>query len=272
MLKDITIGQYVPTGSVLHKMDPRFKIVLVFAMMVLVFFVKNFAGMGLLAVFVVGACILSKIPASILVRSFRPLLPFILITVILNLFYSGGETVLVQFWIITITLEGILYALLMILRIVFMLLIGSLLTFTTSPVMLTDALERLMKPLSYIKVPVQDIAMMMTIALRYIPNLIDETNKIMNAQKARGANLDTGKFTQRVKALIPVLVPLFVSAFKRAEELALAMECRCYNSGARRTRLKQMKSGAADFAAVGLMLLLIGGIVAANALLPAVVR
>lgn len=264
MLRDITLGQYVPAESVIHRLDPRFKVIFVIALTVMIFVATNFVAMGAVFLLVLAACLLSKVPAKLLIRSFRPLLPFILFTVILNMLYVGGETVLVQFWIIKITLEGVYISVMMTLRIVLMLLGSSLLTFTTTPIMLTDALERLMKPLALIKVPVADIAMMMTVALRFIPTLIGETDKIMNAQKARGANLDSGKLGQRTKALIPVLIPLFVSAFKRADELALAMECRCYTGSGKRTRMRQMKTAPRDFVAAATVCLMIAAIIVAN--------
>lgn len=270
VLRDITLGQFVPGQSFIHKLDARFKTVLIIAFTVLVFVSKNFASIGLVAVLLVGASAASRIPAKMLIRSFKPLLPFILFTVILNMFYVDGQ-ILWQFWVLKITKEGLLLSAMMALRIIFMLLGGSLLTFTTSPIVLTDALERLMKPLSWIKVPVHDIAMMMTIALRFIPTLIDETEKIMNAQKARGADLESGGPLKRAKALIPILVPLFVSAFKRADELALAMECRCYTGGKGRTRLKQMKAAPRDGFAVLITAAVTTGVIWLNAILPPII-
>ena len=270
VLRDITLGQFVPGQSFIHKLDARFKTVLIIAFTVLVFVSKNFASIGLVAVLLVGASAASRIPAKLLIRSFKPLLPFILFTVILNMFYVDGQ-ILWQFWVLKITKEGLLLSAMMALRIIFMLLGGSLLTFTTSPIVLTDALERLMKPLSWVKVPVHDIAMMMTIALRFIPTLIDETEKIMNAQKARGADLESGGPLKRAKALIPILVPLFVSAFKRADELALAMECRCYTGGKGRTRLKQMKAAPRDGFAVLITAAVTAGVIWLNAILPPII-
>ncbi len=270
MLRDITLGQFVPGKSFIHKLDARFKTVLIITFTVLVFLAKNFASMGLVAVLLVGASAASRIPSKLLIRSFKPLLPFILFTVILNMFYVDGQ-ILWEFWVLKITKEGIMLSAMMALRIIFMLLGGSLLTFTTSPIVLTDALERLMKPLSWVKVPVHDIAMMMTIALRFIPTLIDETEKIMNAQKARGADLESGGPLKRARALIPILVPLFVSAFKRADELALAMECRCYTGGKGRTRLKQMKATSLDVYAALFTAAVTAGVIWLNAVLPSVI-
>ena len=266
MLRDITIGQFIPGESIIHKIDPRFKIVFVVAATVMIFISKTFVGIGICAAFIILCAALSGVHAKLLIRSFKPLLPFIIFTVILNMLYSRGGTVLLEWWVITITLEGIYASIMMTLRIVLMLLAGSLLTFTTSPIVLTDAIERLMYPLSWIKVPVRDIAMMMTIALRFIPTLIDETEKIMNAQKARGASLESGKLMQRAKAMLPILIPLFVSAFKRAEELALAMECRCYTGGKGRTRLKQMKCRLPDFVSAFVIIAVLAAIVYANSM------
>lgn len=263
MLRDITLGQFIPGDSVIHRLDPRIKTVLMVVCTVMVFTAENFVSMAAVAVFISVCALLSRVPAKLLIRSFRPLLPFIIFTVILNMFYVGGEP-LVSFWIFKITAEGIKVSIMMTMRIVLMLLGSSLLTFTTSPIVLTDALERLMLPLSWIRVPVHDIAMMMTIAMRFIPTLIDETEKIMNAQKARGADLESGGLLKRSKALIPILVPLFVSSFKRADELALAMECRCYTGGKGRTRLRQMKIRGRDIAASVLTAAVLAGMIAAN--------
>ena len=189
--------------------------------------------------------LLAKIPLKVLTRSMKPLLPIILFTAILNLFFAAGEPI-VQFWIFKISEEGIYYAITMVLRILCLIAGSSLLTYTTSPIVLTDALERLLHPLAVLHLPVHELAMMMTIALRFIPTLIEETEKIMNAQKARGADLDTGSLLQRVKALVPVLIPLFISSFRRADEPAMAMECRCYHGGDGRTRMKQLHVTAKD--------------------------
>jgi len=266
MLRDITLGQFVPGNSVIHRMDARVKVVLVVAFTVMLFVAHNFASLAFVAAFLVSAAALSRVPYKMLIRTFKPLLPFILFTVVLNMFYVTGD-VLVEFWVFRITYQGIYVSLMMVSRILFMLVGSSLLTFTTSPIILTDALERLLKPLTYLKVPVHDIAMMMTIALRFIPTLIEETDKIMNAQKARGADMESGNLVQRMKALIPVLVPLFVSSFKRADELALAMECRCYGGGEGRTRLREMKMGARDLVAAVLTAAVFAAVIVCNTLL-----
>ena len=263
MLKDITLGQFIPGDSPIHRIDARVKILLVICFTVMIFVATNFVSMGLVGALLLVAALLSRVSSKVLIRSFRPLLPFIIFTVILNMFYVKGEP-LFEWWIFSVTKEGIYVSIMMTARIVFMLLGGSLLTFTTSPIVLTDALERLMKPLSWIRIPVHDIAMMMTIALRFIPTLVDETEKIMNAQKARGADLESGGLFKRARALVPILVPLFVSSFKRADELALAMECRCYTGGAGRTRLKQMKMTVADLWAALVCAAVLAALIYAN--------
>lgn len=246
MLKDITIGQHFPGNSVVHRLDPRLKILLTLVYIIVLFSASNITGMVLSFVLVVGLYLLAQIPLKVLTRSLKPLIPIILFTAVLNLFFATGEP-LVQWWIITITREGVYYAVTMVIRILCLIAGSSLLTYTTSPIVLTDAVERLLKPLGVFHLPVHELAMMMTIALRFIPTLIEETDKIMSAQKARGADLDTGNLRQRIKALIPVLIPLFISAFRRADELAMAMECRCYHGGSGRTRMKQLHLTGLDF-------------------------
>lgn len=245
MLRDITIGQHFPGESSVHRLDPRIKLVLTLVYIVVLFAVPNISGMVLAFAAVLVLYLMAKIPLRVLTRSMKPLLPIILFTAILNLFFAAGEPI-VQFWIFKISREGIYYAITMVLRILCLIAGSSLLTYTTSPIVLTDAVERLLRPLAVLHLPVHELAMMMTIALRFIPTLIEETEKIMNAQKARGADLDTGSLLQRVKALVPVLIPLFISSFRRADELAMAMECRCYHGGDGRTRMKQLHVTAQD--------------------------
>ena len=245
MLRDITIGQHFPGDSPVHRLDPRIKLVLTLVYIIVLFAVPNISGMLLAFAAVLALYLLAKIPLKVLTRSMKPLLPIILFTAILNLFFAAGEPI-VQFWIFKISEEGIYYAITMVMRILCLIAGSSLLTYTTSPIVLTDALERLLHPLAVLHLPVHELAMMMTIALRFIPTLIEETEKIMNAQKARGADLDTGSLLQRVKALVPVLIPLFISSFRRADELAMAMECRCYHGGDGRTRMKQLHITAQD--------------------------
>lgn len=245
MLKDISIGQYFPGKSVVHRMDPRVKILLTIACIVLIFIVRNLFSFLLTIMFLSVIILVAKIPFRVVLKGVKPILPLILFTAILNMFFVTGKT-LVHWWIFTITDAGVQLAVLMSIRIICLIIGASLLTYTTSPIALTDAIERLLKPLKYIHFPVHEMAMMMTIALRFIPTLIEETDKIMSAQKARGADLETGGLIKRAKALIPILIPLFVSAFRRAEELALAMECRCYRGGEGRTRMKQLKMSRVD--------------------------
>ena len=248
MLRDITIGQHFPGNSLVHRFDPRLKLVLTIAYIVLLFAASNPLGLALSILFLAAMYKVAKIPAKMILKSLKPILPIVIFTAVLNLFFVTGEgDPLVKLGFLTIYAEGVRYAVLMAVRVMALIAGTSLLTYTTSPIVLTDAIEQLLKPLGKLHFPVHELAMMMSIALRFIPTLIEETDKIMNAQKARGAQLDTGKMTDRVKALVPVLIPLFISAFRRADELAMAMECRCYHGGEGRTRLKQLKFTSEDF-------------------------
>ena len=248
MLRDITIGQHFPGNSLVHRFDPRLKLVLTVAYIVLLFAASNPLGLTLSILFLGVMYKVAKIPVKMIGKSLKPILPIVLFTAVLNLFFVSGEgDPLVHFWFLTIYAEGVRYAVLMAVRVMALIAGTSLLTYTTSPIVLTDAIEQLLKPLGKLHFPVHELAMMMSIALRFIPTLIEETDKIMNAQKARGAQLDTGKMTDRVKALVPVLIPLFISAFRRADELAMAMECRCYCGGTGRTRLKVLRCEKQDY-------------------------
>ena len=248
MLRDITIGQHFPGNSLVHRFDPRLKLVLTVAYIVLLFAASNPLGLTLSILFLGVMYKVAKIPVKMIGKSLKPILPTVLFTAVLNLFFVSGEgDPLVHFWFLTIYAEGVRYAVLMAVRVMALIAGTSLLTYTTSPIVLTDAIEQLLKPLGKLHFPVHELAMMMSIALRFIPTLIEETDKIMNAQKARGAQLDTGKMTDRVKALVPVLIPLFISAFRRADELAMAMECRCYRGGDGRTRLKVLRCEKQDY-------------------------
>ena len=239
MLRDITIGQHFPGNSRLHTYDPRAKILMTIVFIVMLFVASNPLGLALNFAFLALLYRMAKIPAKIILKSLKPIIPIIIFTSVLNLFFVTGEgEPLVHFWMLSIYAEGIRYAIIMACRVVALIAGTSLLTYTTSPIVLTDAIEQLLRPLAVLHVPVHELAMMMTIALRFIPTLIEETDKIMNAQKARGAMLDNGSLKDRITALVPVLIPLFISAFRRADELAMAMECRCYRGGAGRTRLK----------------------------------
>ena len=244
MLRDITIGQHFPGSSLVHQFDPRLKLVLTIAYIILLFAASNPLGLTLSILFLVAMYAVAKIPFKLILKSLKPILPIILFTAVLNLFFvSGDGDPLVQFWIFKIYAEGVRYAVLMAVRVMALIAGTSLLTYTTSPIVLTDAI----KPLGKLHFPVHELAMMMSIALRFIPTLIEETDKIMNAQKARGAMLDSGTMTERIKALVPVLIPLFISAFRRADELAMAMECRCYRGGDGRTRLKVLRCTRQDY-------------------------
>ena len=248
MLRDITIGQHFPGNSLVHRFDPRLKLVLTVAYIVLLFAASNPLGLTLSILFLGVMYKVAKIPVKMIGKSLKPILPIVLFTAVLNLFFVSGEgDPLGHFWFLSIYAEGVRYAVLMAVRVMALIAGTSLLTYTTSPIVLTDAIEQLLKPLGKLHFPVHELAMMMSIALRFIPTLIEETDKIMNAQKARGAQLDTGKMTDRVKALVPVLIPLFISAFRRADELAMAMECRCYRGGTGRTRLKVLRCEKQDY-------------------------
>ena len=252
MLKDITLGQYFPGHSVIHRLDPRTKLIMLVVYIVALFLAKSWVSYALMLAFLVWVIQISTIPPKAIVRGMKPLVMILLFTGILNLFFSQDGRVLVHFWIITVTTGGVSRAVMMMARIL-MLITGSfLLTYTTSPIALTDGLESLMGPLKKLKVPVHELAMMMCIALRFIPTLIEETDKIMSAQKARGADFENGSLMDRAKALIPILVPLFISAFRRADELATAMECRCYQGGEGRTKMKQLHYHRNDFRAFGI--------------------
>lgn len=264
MLTDITIGQYFPGNSLLHKMDPRAKLILTFAYIVAVFVPRNWAGLSLAVAFLVMSVWLSHLPLKLIFKSLKPILPLIVFTSIINIFYVRDGLVLVDWWIIHITLQGVVTAVFIAVRILCLIAGSSLLTYTTSPTALTDALERLMKPLKFLHVNVHELAMMMTIALRFIPTLIEETDKIMSAQKARGADFSTGKITDRAKALLPLLVPLFVSSFRRADELAVAMESRCYHGGEGRTRMNSLHMARRDVLAFLAGAAVLGAMIAMN--------
>jgi energy-coupling factor transport system permease protein len=263
MISDITIGQYFPGNSFVHKLDARMKVVLILALVVSIFICKNIVSLAVVVVATVLLVLLSKIPVKTILKSIKPLAIIIMITALLNLFYGDGEP-LVQLGKLKITQSGIETAVFMAIRIITLVVISSLLTYTTSPTELTDALERLFKPLKIFKIDVHSIAMTMTIALRFIPTLIEEIDKIMSAQKSRGADMESGGLIHRAKALVPVLIPLFVSSFRRANELAYAMECRCYRGGEGRTKMKVMKMSARDYISLVVVILFIAGLVVIN--------
>ena len=252
MLKDITLGQYFPGNSPVHRLDPRTKLILLIIYIVALFTASNWLSYGVVFGFLALSIAVSTIPIKSIVHGMKPLVMILVFTGILNVFFTTGEKVLVQFWVITIYWEGIVRAFFMMVRILMLISGTFLLTYTTSPISLTDGLESLLGPLKKLHLPVHELSMMMCIALRFIPTLIEETDKIMSAQKARGADFESGKLMQRVKALVPILVPLFISAFRRADELATAMECRCYQGGDGRTKMKLLRYKLGDFKAFGL--------------------
>ena len=261
MLKDITLGQFFPGNSPVHTLDPRTKLIMLVVYIVALFSAVSWVSYALCLAFLVVSIAVSRIPVKSIFRGMKPLIMILVITGILNLFFTGGETVLVSFWVITVTLEGVIRAALMVLRILMLITSTFLLTYTTSPISLTDGLESLMGPLKVIRVPVHELSMMMCIALRFIPTLIEETDKIMRAQKARGADFENGSLIQRVKALVPILVPLFISAFRRADELATAMECRCYQGGEGRTKMKLLRYHRGDMVTFGIGVVLVAGVI-----------
>ncbi len=246
MLKDITLGQYFPRNSAVHRLDPRTKLVLLVAYIVALFTASNWLSYGVVFCFLAVTVAMSKIPVKSILVGMKPLVLILVFTGILNIFFTDGENVALKFWVITVYWEGLVRAFFMVTRILMLIAGTFLLTYTTSPIALTDGLEALLGPLKKLRVPVHELSMMMCIALRFIPTLIEETDKIMCAQKARGADFESGKLMQRVKALVPILVPLFISAFRRADELATAMECRCYQGGEGRTKMKLLRYKRGD--------------------------
>ena len=268
MLKDITFGQYYESKSVVHRLDPRVKILLMILLVVFIFISGNMVSLGIstLAVFLVA--IISRVPLRLYLKNMKAILPVLIFTAIINVFYGDGGSVVLELWVIKITTEGLYRSVFMALRIFLLIFISSALTYTTTPNDLTDGIESLLSPLKLIglKNAVHTLAMMMTIALRFIPTLIEEAEKIMNAQKARGADLESGGLIDRVKALIPILIPLLISSVRRAYELAEAMECRCYNGGEGKTRMKQMKMKSVDFWASLSTILICGFVIVFNIL------
>lgn len=254
MLKDITLGQYYQTDSVIHRLDPRVKLVTTICFIISLFVVDNWVGYVLAGVFLVLVIALSKVPPSFMVRGMKSIVFLLIMAVVCNLFLTQGEP-LVTIWKLTITKEGVIQAGKMAVRLVFLITGSSVMTLTTTPNQLTDGLEKLLKPLNAIRVPVHEIAMMMSIALRFIPILIEETDKIMKAQIARGADFESGNLTQKAKNMVPLLVPLFVSAFRRANDLATAMEARCYRGGENRTKMKPLIYHRRDYLAYGAVVL-----------------
>ncbi len=261
MLKDITLGQYFPGNSPVHRLDPRTKILVLVVYIVALFTAASWASYAVVFAFLATAIAVSKIPLKSLLHGMKPLMFILVFTGILNVFFTTGEKILVQFWVIRVYWEGLVRAFFMVIRILMLICGTFLLTYTTSPISLTDGLESLLGPLKKIRVPVHELSMMMCIALRFIPTLIEETDKIMSAQKARGADFESGNILQRVKALVPILVPLFISAFRRADELATAMECRCYQGGDGRTKMKLLRYKLRDYKTFGLCVVLAAAVI-----------
>ncbi len=267
MLKDITFGQYFDTKSPIHKADPRVKMVLLILIIVFIFLAKNFFSLMLSLVFVFSVILVSKVNLKMYFKNLKAILPIIIFTTLINMFYGSQESeVLISFWKLSITYDGLYRAFFMSMRIVLLIMVSSSLTYTTTPNDLTDAIEHLLSPLKFIglKNAVHTLALMMTIALRFIPTLVEEAEKIMNAQKARGADLENGNLKERIKALIPILIPLLISSVRRAYELAEAMECRCYNGGEGKTRMKQLKVSQVDFYVVGVAIVFCCGVILLN--------
>ena len=254
MLRDITIGQYYPTGSVIHRMDPRVKLFGTLVFLISVFVYKGIVGFAIVTLFLAAMIGISKVPLRYMIKGLKAIMILMLITALFNLFLTPGE-VLIQIWKLKITKEGVMSAIRMAIRLTYLILGTSLMTLTTTPNQLTDGLEKALRPLAKLHVPVHEIAMMMSIALRFIPILVEETDKIMKAQMARGASFDEGNIIKKAKSLIPLLVPLFVSAFRRANDLAMAMEARCYNGGDGRTKMKPLRYHSLDYKTYAVLIL-----------------
>lgn len=259
-MADVTFGQYYPGNSLIHRIDPRMKTVLIIAMMIAVFVCKSYISLAITLLAVVIIVAISKINIKTILKGIKPIVIVVLITTLLNLFYGSGEPI-VSFWIFKITENGINNAVFMAFRVIMLIVLGLMLTYTTTPTALTDAVEALLKPLTIFKIDVHTIAMTMTIALRFIPTLLEEVEKITAAQKSRGADMESGGLISRAKAIVPVIIPLFISSFRRANELADAMECRCYRGGKGRTKMNVMHLKALDYAAMVLVIAYIAAII-----------
>ena len=260
MTGNITLGQFVPGDSAVHRLDPRTKILAMIAYIVLVFLVQSMAAFAVPFLFVALALLLSGVPLSYVWSSLKPMRWLIVFMFLINLFFTQGERVLFSWWIVRVTAEGVRQAVFISLRLILLVAGTSLLTLTTSPIALTDGLERLLKPLARIRFPAHELAMMMTIALRFIPTLLEETDRIRKAQMARGADFESGGLIARARAMVPILVPLFVSAFRRADELAMAMEARCYHGGEGRTRMRELRLARRDLYAAGTVALFLAAV------------
>lgn len=264
MLNDVTFGQYYPVKSFAHRSDPRIKLLALIAYIVALFLAKNFYGLALCFVVLCTAIIASRVPLGRVLRSVKAVLILLVFTAVLNLFFHGGNHLLVHWGILKIYREGVIFTVFFVLRLFFLVMGSALLTLTTTPVELTDGIESLLKPLKYIKFPVHELALIMSIALRFIPTLIDETNRIISAQKARGADFESGNIFKRIKAIVPILIPLLISAFRRAEELGDAMDARCYSGSKNRTKYKKLKFGWRDLICFLVFAALVTGVVMFN--------
>ena len=263
MLKDITIGQYYPCDSIIHRLDPRVKIIGTFAFMASLFIIDSFVPYALIIFFLSSVIMMSKIPAGYVLKGLKPLIPILMLTLVINMFLTPGELI----WSmgpLKLTSEGLRQGVFMVVRLIFLIIGTSILTLATSPIQLTDGIEMLLNPFKKIGVPAHELAMMMTIALRFIPTLLDETDKIMKAQMARGADFESKNLMSRAKNLVPLLVPLFISAFRRADELAMAMEARCYRGGENRTRMKQIRMETRDYISYGVLSIYLAGMIASR--------
>ena len=260
MIRDITIGQYYPAKSILHRLDPRVKVVSTLLFLISLFLFRSIPGYIIATAFLVMVVRLSKVPFGYIVKGLKPIIMILMLTVLFQLFLTRGGDTLVHWWIFTITEEGLVNAVYMAIRLIYLIIGSSLMTFTTTPNELTDAIEKLLGPLNKIRIPVHEIAMTMSIALRFIPILLEETDKIMKAQIARGADFESGNMLQRAKAMIPILVPLFVSAFRHANDLAMAMEARCYHGGEGRTKMKPLRYVSRDRVAYAIVILYVAAV------------
>ncbi len=265
MLNDVTFGQYYPTKSFVHRLDPRTKLLALIAYIVMLFIADNFYALFACALVLIISVAASRVPVGSVLRSVKAIIFILIFTAVLNLFFHGGERLLTpESWYVKIYLEGVIFTVFFVLRLFFLVMGSSVLTLTTTPVELTDGIESLLKPLKYIRFPVHELALIMSIALRFIPTLIDETNRIISAQKARGADFESGNVIKRVKAIIPILIPLLISAFRRAEELGDAMDARCYSGSKTRTKYKKLRFGWRDIVAVLVFAALIAGVILLN--------
>ena len=264
MLNDVTFGQFYPVDSFVHRLDPRCKLLLLITYIVMIFVANNFYSLAACALVLIFSVAFSRVPIGKVLRSVKGIIFIVILTSVLQLFFHSGDHLLWQWGVIKIYREGIIFAVFLVLRLFFLVMASSVLTLTTTPVALTDGIESLLKPLKFIKFPVHELALIMSIALRFIPTLIDETNRIIAAQKARGADFESGNIFKRIKAIVPVLIPLLISAFRRAEELGDAMDARCYSGSDKRTKYKKLRFGPRDLAAALLYGALIAGVVVLN--------